>query len=386
MERLLIKNAKIITREGVLTGKSVLVADGIIEAVIPETDETGVCYEIDAAGCYLSPGFIDLHTHGRQTADAMDGTRESLSGISKDLLRHGVTGFLITTQAAPTEKILSVIRTAVEYIKKPEPDGSAPLGIYVESPYLSPAKKGAQVLTGSGEIKLDEIKAILDAGEGYIRVFTLAPELNNAAEAVRLIADRGAVPAAAHTDSGYDAAMTAINAGLKLATHTFNAMRPINHKEPGVVGACLTDRRVVCEAIADGHHLHPSIVRLIYAAKGPDGMALVSDSVAAAGIPDGQYEFDGRRFIIKDGAVRLEDGTLAGSMLSLDAAVGNAIKFTGCQINEAIKMASLTPARVIGIAGKKGSIEVGKDADLIIFDEKIGVKSAITGSRYIPFE
>jgi len=397
MEIIKIVNAKVILPEGVRTDVSVLVGDGKILSVTqsaPDGDgkilsvthdapDGDGLIELDAAGNYLSPGFIDIHNHGRLYADVMDNSRESLSRIAKDLLSHGVTGFLITTQSAPHEHTLDVIRTSAEYIRDPDPDGAQPLGIYLEGPYFSESKKGAQQIPQYGGVDLRELEELIGAGEGLIRVVALAPELPNATQAIRMLTERGIVASAAHTIADYETAVGAIDAGVSLLTHTFNAMNPLGHREPGVPGACLTDRRVTCEAIVDGLHLHPATVKLIHIVKGSEGIVLISDSVAAAGIPDGVYDYMGMKVTVHKGAVRMPDGTLVGSTISLDTAVRNMSAFTGCSVSEAVTMAAFNPAHLLGFGVEKGAIEAGKDADLIIFDENVNIRSVIAGGKIV---
>jgi len=383
--KLIINNARIIAKDEVITGSSVLIEDGIIKIIGPDIPLPVNTAVLNAAGSYLSPGFIDLHTHGRCFSDAMDSSHESLSTIAKDLLKHGVTGFLITTQSAPLDNTLAAIKNAVSYIANPDPEGALPLGIYLEGPFLSDIKKGAQQLNKDDSIDLNALRLMLKAGEGNIRVIALAPELPGAVSAIKEIREQGIVVAAAHTNSSYSEAIIAIQEGLSLATHTFNGMRSLSHREPSVVGACLTDDRITCEVIADGIHLHPAIVKLIYLAKGTDKMVLVSDSVAATGIPDGEYEYGGRKFTVKHGAICLSDGTLAGSALSLDTAVRNVMTYIGCSLPQAVRMATETPARVIGQNDLLGNIETEKRANLILFDDSLSIKSALLAGNLIDF-
>lgn len=385
MDRLLIKNAMVVTQDDLLIDRDVLIEDGHIASLNYKGDEANLP-SIDISGKYLAPGFIDLHTHGRLMADTMDNKRGSLVKIAQDLLRHGVTGFLITTRAMPLEYTIEVIKTAVEYIKDPDPNGALPLGIYLEGPYLADAKKGAQTLDNEDKISSEGIKAMLEAGEGHIKVVALAPELKGAGEIISYLKEKGVTVSAAHTMCEYEETESAIDEGISLATHCFNAMKSIDHKNPGVITACLLDERVTCEAIVDGHHLHPAIVRLLYKTKGSDKVALISDSVAACGIPDGDYDYDGRQFSIKDGTVKTADGGLAGSLLSLDKAVANVINFSCCGLPEACKMASLTPAKVIKAEDRKGSVTEGKDADLVVLDEKLKVSAVFVSGKYYSFD
>ena len=382
MEKIVIYNVKAVLTANILNGATVVVEQGKIIAITQEKVNESNCYLVDGQGRYLSPGFIDLHTHGRMMADTMDNDRASLVKISRDLLQHGVTGYLITTRAMPLDYTLKVLKTIVDYIKDPDPKGARPLGIYLEGPYLSDEKKGAQTLDNDDVVSIAGIKALLDAGEGHVKVVALAPELAGADEAIKIITSQGVIASIAHTMSTYEQGLAAIEAGATLATHTFNAMRQLDHKEPGVIAACLNDSRVICEAIVDGYHLHPAIVQLMYQVKGAGKIALISDSVAAVGIPDGDYDYGGRQFTVSQGTVRLADGGLAGSLLSLDAAVRNVRKFTGCSLSTAVEMASLSPAKVIKQANEIGSLEVGKTADLIIFDDDIRIYGAVVNGKY----
>jgi N-acetylglucosamine-6-phosphate deacetylase len=260
------------------------------------------------------------------------------------------------------------------------------LGIYSEGNFFSQEKRGAHNPAWlKSSIEAEDMDAVLNAAGSALKVLALSPELAGAAEAIQRLAKAGIAVSAAHTNAAYAQAMAGINAGITLATHTFNGMRSLHHQEPGILGAVLNDSRVSCELIADGIHLHPSILSLVYKLKGPDNIILISDSVAPNGLPEGVYEAEGRKVTLSGGAIRLEDGRLAGSCLSLDGAVRNMVKLGGISLPEAVQMASRNPARILGLESQKGSIEPGKDADLVLFDDEIWVQGVfIGGNRYKP--
>jgi N-acetylglucosamine-6-phosphate deacetylase len=242
-------------------------------------------------------------------------------------------------------------------------------------------KRGAHDPALLRPVNSKELDLLLELGGGWVQAASLSPELPGALAAIRRLRSAGVVVAAAHSDALYEEAINGINAGVTLSTHTFNGMRTLSHHEPGIVGAVLTDDRVICEVIADGIHLAPAILKLIFRVKGPDRVALISDSVDLNGLPEGRYEVERRSVTVSDGAIRLDDGRLAGSCLSLNTAVRNMTRFTEAGLCQAVRMASLVPARAIGIEGTKGSIAVGKDADLILFDGDINIKEAFIGGK-----
>ncbi len=380
MKRLLFKNARIILKDRILPG-NVLVEEGRIACISENDISAENASVVDAKGSYLSPGFIDLHNHGRLGHDALSADPDGLATIAKGQLAHGVTGFLITTSTAPFDQVKKGMETAAEFIRAPHPDMSIPLGIYSEGLYFSVPKRGAHSEDLLRSVSQDEFNTLIDAADDNIKIFSIAPELPGALDGIATLKKKGIVVTAAHSNATYEEAIAGINAGITCATHTFNGMRALDHRQPAVVGACLTDDRVICEAIVDGIHLHPGTVRLMARLKGADGMALVSDSVFGNGLPDGEYDIRERHITIKDGAIRLDNGTLAGSCLSLDAAVRNVMKFADIPLWDAVCMASLTPARVIGMDKTKGSIGVGKDADLVLLSDDLMVQEVYVSGQ-----
>ena len=370
----IINNIKIIQKNQIIYDNQLLIQDGKIAAITKENLPVDDCLLIDGEGLYLSPGFIDIHDHGNSGCDAMDATIDALETISRFHMKNGVTGFLATTMTASYDAIIRAIENAVEYSAMVDTLGSQMLGLYLEGPYFSIKKKGAQSEKYITDIHLDELKSYVDCGKGLVKIVALAPELEKSQKAITFLVDNGITVSAGHSYATYEQMMNGIENGISEATHMFNGMRSFDHREPCIVGACLLDDRVTCEMICDGIHLHPAAMQIIIKMKGDEKVALISDSIRANGIPDGVYDYQGSKVTVKNNEVRLPDGTLAGSTLSLNHAVRNLVKMTGIDLPTAVRMASLNPARQIGLSETKGSIEIGKDADIIIFDEDINIK------------
>ncbi|NMC46735.1 MAG: N-acetylglucosamine-6-phosphate deacetylase [Chloroflexi bacterium] len=373
----IIKNSKIILKDQVISNGQLLVRDGKIAAITREELDGRDCSVIDGKGLYVSPGFIDIHNHGNSGCDAMDATIHALEAIALFHMKHGVTGFLATTMTDSYNATVRAIENALAYSKLTDPRASRMLGIYLEGPYFSVKKKGAQTEKYITGIHLDELKNYVDRGKGLVKIVALAPELEDSKEAITFLVENGVTVSAGHSYATYAETLAGIENGISEATHMFNGMRSFDHREPGIVGACLLDDRVTCEMICDGIHLHPAAMQVIVRMKGYAKVALISDSIRANGIPDGEYDYIGTKVTVKNNEVRLPDGTLAGSTLSLDHAVRNLLKMTGVALPAAVRMASLNPARQIGLSETKGSIEIGKDADLVLFDEDIHIKRTI---------
>lgn len=332
--------------------------------------------ELHAAGLYVAPGFIDLHVHGGGGADFMDAHPDAVHTIAVFHAAHGTTTLLATLVPAP----LDHMRRAMEAVAEAAEPGIA--GLYLEGPFVSPAKKGAFRPNSLHLPAVDALRTLVEGYEELVRVVTFAPELPGAEGILAETLALGAVPAVGHTAATYDQAMEAIAHGARHFTHLWNAMSGLHHREPGPVGAAL-DADAWVELIVDGIHLHPATVRLVAKAKGFDRICLVTDAMSAAGLPDGEYSLGGLPVFVHDGVARLADGTLAGSTLTMDRAVRNFMEFTGCSLPQAVRTASLTPARLLGIADRKGSLEVGKDADLVVFDEELNIHYTIVGGEIV---
>lgn len=390
---ILIKNVRVITPYEILENHNVIVKDGKIADIINDhQSDTGFFDEvIDAGGHYLSPGFIDIHNHGNSGHDMMEATFEALETMARFHISRGVTGFLATTMTAPYEDTKMAVKNAADYILEQDRAGftfhfqgsckAQLLGIYMEGPYFSMARKGAQPPEYIKNPDIRELEDLIKISRDNIRVVALAPELPGALEAILNLRSRGITVSAAHTDATVDQAKKGIDRGITQATHIFNGMRGFSHREPGIVGAALIDERVSCEMICDGIHLHPAAMQMVVKMKGRDKVILISDAMMACGLSDGEYTLGWQKVIVRNRAARLSDGTLAGSTLTLDRAIYNMVHMVGVPLPDAVRMATLNPARAIGLSATKGSIEIGKDADLVIFDDNITVKRVIINGK-----
>jgi N-acetylglucosamine-6-phosphate deacetylase len=380
MKRTIIKNSKIIFLNKIIEN-TLLIENGKIAYIGDCGDKNAEI--INGKNLYLSPGFIDIHNHGRCGHDVMESSLSTMKTIGKNQLEHGVTSYLAGLVSTRWEDIVNSVKFIADYCKKPQSkDISQCLGIYSEALFFCMEKKGGHNPKYLVEPSKKYLDPIIELAGDMLKVLALAPELPGAIKAIAKLKKKGVVTAAAHSMATYSQTIDGINQGITLSTHTFNGMRGLHHQETGILGAVLDDKRVVCEVIADGIHLNPVILSLIFKIKSPENIILISDSVAQNGLPNGRYKQFEDTVIVKDGFIRKENGVLSGSCLSLDLAVKNMVKYTDANLCQAVHMASLNPARIIGIEKTKGSIEIGKDADLVLFDKGISVKEAfIMGNR-----
>lgn len=370
----LIKNVKIVLPDKILEGHSVVVNEGKISNILANKTIDDANYDnvIHGENNYLSPGFIDIHTHGNSGYDILDSTTEAIDNISKYNLLNGVTSFLGTIITSSYSETVNAINNIGEYIDKKKE--STILGIHLEGPFFNIIKKGAQPEEYIRKPDFGLMTDILNRANENIKMVSIAPELEGALDIIKMLDDKGITVAMGHTNATYDEAMKGINEGITVSTHLFNGMRSFTHRDPGVIGASLLDDRVYCEIIADRIHLHDATILMTVKIKGYDKVILVSDSMMASGLKDGEYLLGGQIVIVNEGIARLESGNLAGSTTNLRKSVYNMIHFLNIPICEVVKMASLNPAKAINVHKYKGSIEIGKDADLIIFDEDINIK------------
>lgn len=353
---------------------ALVVEEGEIKAIVPDSMAVHHLPAEElrfAETAYLVPGFIDLHVHGAAGHDVMDAQEKSLQAISAALAREGVTGYLATTMTASNEEIEKVLKTIANSLDNPH--GAAILGVHLEGPFIAKSKMGAQNGDLTQAPNSDLIRYWQKAANGMIRLLTLAPELSEITDFIKTLKELSIVASVGHTNATYAETMEAIAAGCTHATHLFNAMRGIQQREPGATGALLLSDKVNAELIVDGHHLHPAIIDLAFRVKGKDKLILVSDAMRAKCMDDGQYELGGQAVNVKHGKAVLVDGTLAGSTLRIPDAIKKLIESTSCSLEVAVQMASLNPARILGLSQRKGAIGVGKDADLVVLNEKLEV-------------
>lgn len=331
---------------------------------------------IDLGDNFVSPGLINLHIHGALGKDIMDCEIESLKQIAFHQARHGVTGFLGTTTTSSSGTILKAVETIRKGAKLQLP--SELLGVHIEGPFLNYKRRGAQDPSHVREMSEEEVNLLIKSVLGLKAILSMAPEVRNNMSFIKILKESGIIISIGHSDATYQQALESFKEGISHATHLFNAMSGYHHQEPGVVGAVLDSLEITAEIIADGIHLHPSAIRLVIARKGVEKICLITDSINATGLEDGIYTMGNLEIVVKGDEVRLkESGVLAGSVLTLNRAVKNVIEWTGIAVNQAVYMASLNPARVLGLDKKIGSIQRGKYASFAVFDREFNVVETI---------
>ncbi len=336
----------------------------------------------------IAPGYVDLHIHGSAGYDVMDDSVEALPAIEQLLARHGVTSYFPTTVTAPMDTTLRALERLADAIEKRGKNHARgqsralPLGIHLEGPFLSHARRGVHPPEYLLAPTLPLFEQFWQAARGRIRMMTIAPELEGAPEVIAEAARRGVCVSLGHSDADFSAAERGIAAGARHATHTFNAMRPLSHntldhRNPGILGAVLTDRRVTADLIADGIHLDPAIVKLIAEAKGPERTVLITDAISATGMPDGRYRLGALEVDVREGKCT-RNGSLAGSVLTMDRAVQNLARFAEWDLPRAVAAASRNPARVARFANK-GVLTAGADADFVVLNSQGEVQRTFVG-------
>lgn len=373
---------RVVTPRGILEDGVVEIRSGVIARVERGRRRTG---DVSAGDGYVVPGFIDLHVHGGGGADFMAGTPEAVARAAKAHAQHGTTGLLATTVAAPREALLAAIRAARSHIESTSATirGARVLGVHLEGPYINPRYRGAQEEAFLRPPDAAELAELADAAAGALRLVTLAPELPGALACIAMLRRLGVRVAAGHTAATYAEITAAARAGLRHVTHLFNAMRGLHHREPGTVGAALELPRLTCELIADGIHVEPAALRLAVKARGRRGVVLITDAMMAAGLGDGEYRLGPQPVSVRGGAARLADGTLAGSVLTMDRAVANMVRLAGVPLPAAVAMASLQPARALGLQRRKGSLEPGKDADVVVLDGSLRARLTLVEGQVV---
>lgn len=355
------------------------VEGGSVTAVGGGDPPTGTGPRIDASNLTICPGFIDIHVHGGFGHDLLDGYA-ALGAVSAALPRHGCTGYLPTTVTASWEQTLAAVSAMADACDRP-PRGSTPLGIHLEGPFLNAVRRGMQPAEYMRVPTPVDAACLLHAGRGWVRHVTVAPEVQGGVALVKYLATRGVCVAIAHSDASYEQVLNAAAAGVRHVTHCYNAMRPLHHRDPGVVGAALDLEGLTVEAIADGVHVHPAALRLLWRVKGWRRMALVTDAMAGAGAAEGVYRFGGQDVAVRGGQARLADGTLAGSVLTMDRAVRTMVE-AGVPPREAVGMATLSPAEVVGLR-EVGRIAPGYRADLVALDMHLRVAWTMVGGEVV---
>ncbi|MEW6086527.1 MAG: N-acetylglucosamine-6-phosphate deacetylase [Chloroflexota bacterium] len=382
-----ILGANLLTPEATLPNHSLFIEHGRIASISSAPAELDAP-TMNARGFTVIPGLIDIHIHGGDGADTMDATPEAIYTIARFLARHGVTSYLPTTITASAESTRKAIAN-LRNLPQPE-DGAQHLGIHLEGPYLCHEQRGAQPEAHLRNPDPAEYAdwfsddPSMNSGQSLVRLITLAPELDGAEELIRHATANGVEIALGHTAANEATTRAAINLGVKQATHIFSGMPAFHHRLLNVLGVALTDDRLYAQTIVDGVHIHPDVVRMLTRLKSPQRLILISDSIRAAGLGDGEYDLGGEIVRVQNGITRRAyDGGLAGSTLTMDAALRNMMKFANLSLAEALPMATSVPAEAMGWSGHKGVIRVGADADLVFLDDKFNVCLTMVGGRVV---
>ncbi|WP_016699137.1 N-acetylglucosamine-6-phosphate deacetylase [Actinoalloteichus spitiensis] len=373
----LVTGGRVITPQGVVAGW-VAIDGGRITAV-GEGPAPAARSVVEAAGGWVVPGFVDIHCHGGGGASFTEGTAEAVSTAVDVHRGHGTTTLQASLVSAAPEELVRQIGSL-----RPAVRSGLLAGIHLEGPFLAEGRCGAHDPAALRAPEPELVDRLLAAGEGTVRMVTLAPELPHALPAVRRLVEAGVLAAVGHTDATADQARAAVDAGARVATHLFNAMRPLHHREPGPIAALLDDDRVVVELICDLVHLHPTVARLAARYAGPGRTAAVTDAIGAAGAGDGQYVLGGLPVTVTGGVPLLPGGALAGSSLTMDRAFANLVRGCGLTVEEAVHATSTTPAALLGLDSSVGAVRPGLDADLVVLDEEFTVRAVLAKGTRVP--
>jgi len=380
--RVVLAGARVVTPAGTLRSGWVAVQGGLITGVGPGLPATDGAPVHDLGGAWLVPGFVDMHVHGGGGAWLSSADPEEVGRALRFHLGHGTTSMLASIATSPLDSMLASAAAVAGAAAGPLAPALA--GIHLEGPFISRERSGAQDPDAIRDPDPAAMERLLEACRGWARMVTVAPERPGGLDLVRLIARSGAVPAIGHTQAGYEQATAAVDAGARVTTHLFNAMPGLHHRDLGTVGVALSREEIVCELVNDGVHLRPEVVRLVFQAAGARRVALVTDAIAAAGMADGDYHFGRVPLRVRGGVARLVNGrTIAGSTLTMDAALRRAVQEVGIHMEDAVAAASSTPARAIGAGERTGSIEQGKAADLVVLDDDLEVVAVMAAGRWV---
>ncbi len=373
----IITNGTVVLKDG-LVKTNVLIHDDLIVGFCDEVLEG---YEVvDAKGAYVAPGFVDVHTHGRNKCDTMDGTYESIDTISVNAMKTGVTSFCPTTMTQSIEMTRQAIQNCADYMGKE--NGAKVVGVHMEGPFIEIKKKGAQPGEYVIPASVESYNAMVNGNDHAIALMTIAPEVDGSHEFIHYLVSKGVTASMGHTNATYEQAKLGITHGISHTTHTYNAMTPFTHREPGVVGATFDSPDVYGELILDGVHVHFGAAKTLIKEKGIDKVCLITDSMEASGLPDGEYSLGGQAVYVKNGEARLIDGVLAGSVLKMNEAVRNAYQKLNFPIYDAIRLASLNPALSINHP-EIGQIAPMKKADIIFINDNIDILGVMINGKVV---
>jgi len=382
-EQKIILGSKIITPLKIIENGIIIINDGVIEYIGEEEKRDLASCDSVYKGEYIVPGFIDIHCHGGNGYDAMDSTYKALKEISRFKAKNGCTGFLATTVTSSMKDTVKALNNICEYSKQFPEEGAEILGVHLEGPFINAMQKGAQREDLIIPLSVEVMEEFIKESGGLIKIITYAPELDRDFKFTSFLNAKEIIPSVGHSFADYETIISAIRFGLKSSSHIFNQMKGIHHREPGTVGAILTQKNLFAEIIADCIHVHPAIINLLVKAKGADKTIIITDAMRAAGLQDGIYNLGGLKVIVKNSEARLESGNLAGSTLTMNSAVKNMTEKMSISIEKSVRMASLNPAQLLGLDKDRGSLTPGKRADIVVLDDSFNVIYTIKKGRVI---
>lgn len=384
MVEYVIENGRIYTEEEIIERGYIIVKDDKITDV-GKGDYEGALTTYDAQGQHVLPGFIDIHMHGGYGEDAMDASCDGLKHLAESLLSEGTTSFLATTMTQSDENITKALENIIEYQKQQNVLKAADIvGIHLEGPFISEHKVGAQNPAYVQRPSIEKVQQFQKTANNQIKVITFAPEVEGAHETLEALHDQIRF-SIGHTVATFDETNEAVARGAKHVTHLYNAGTPFKHREPGVFGAAWTNDRLSTELIVDGIHSHPTAIQIAYKQKGNTRFFLITDAMRAKSMPDGEYDLGGQNVIVKGSEARLASGALAGSILKMNEGLKNLIQYTGDSLDNLWRVTSLNQAIALNIESQKGSLKVGKDADIVIVDDEITVQTTIKAGEIHKF-
>ncbi|WP_280771346.1 N-acetylglucosamine-6-phosphate deacetylase [Salipaludibacillus daqingensis] len=380
------ENATLISEKGIVKNPIVSVDAGKIYGIQPFDEEIQQRIHekiVFSEPVHIVPGFIDVHIHGVAGADVMDGTVEAIETMKESLPKEGTTSFLATTITQSNSEKINALQ-AVKACNEKNTAGAEIVGVHLEGPFISKKRAGAQPVEYIKQASVATFNDYQRVSGGLIKLVTMAPEEDKNGDLIKELRKQNVIASIGHSDATYEQILDAINDGMNHVTHLFNGMRGAHHRDIGVAGGAMLHDELMTEIIVDGIHVSPPMVKLAYKTKGNDRMIIVTDSMRAKGLEEGEYSLAGQKvFVSKDRAV-LADGTLAGSIVKMNEAVKNMMDFTGCSLREAVQMASFNPAKQLGIDDRKGSLMEGKDADFCVLSEDLSVvQTYVMGQKVV---
>jgi N-acetylglucosamine-6-phosphate deacetylase len=373
--RFMLRGARLVDVSTDLASGAVTVNNGTLEALTEDMhDGESVVPTFDVDGMILTPGFLDIHTHGGGGFNLHTSDPAEIDAFAQWAPSTGLTSFLVAVVGVPDALPVSQLEAAVVACER-DSTGAEPVGIYLEGPYINLARRGAHLASWLRLPNLDETRTLLELSCGHLRLITIAPELPGAAPVIRQLVEAGVTVSIGHTDATFEQTLEAIELGITHVTHCCNAMRPLLHREPGPLGAIAFSPRVTGELIVDGVHVHPAMVAVINKTLGAERTIVITDAQAGAGNEGAIFEFAGQPAHVERGAARLADGTITGSVLTMDQALRNTLRMMPVSLSEAVSMLTLNPARAIRVDGRKGRLRPGYDADLLLFSPDLTLQA-----------